>query len=269
MTLDIAPAARLDRAVGARVFGTDAAGYAAGRVGYPDALFEAIATRSGQVDSLLEIGPGTGLATRALLERFAPRRLVAVEADRAMARYLRKAMDAPRVEIVTSDFLTASVEGPFDLAACAAAFHWLAPAPAFARLRKLLRSGGTLALWWHTYRQAGIGDPFADAVTPLLAEMPLAPSQGDAGHYSLDVELHRSAMTGAGFCDFEPHLFRAERTLDLNQLRALYASYSYVRMLPTEPREALLDRVVELGREQFGDAVPNVVLTALYLATAP
>jgi SAM-dependent methyltransferase len=269
MPLPSFAAARLARTTGARVFGADAAGYAAGRIGYPAELYEAIARRSGNVESILEIGPGTGLATRALLDRFAPRRLLAVEADTGMAAHLRAGLDNAAVTIVTGNFLTAPIEESFDLAACAAAFHWLEPEPAFARLRILIRAGGTLALWWHSYRQAGIGDPFADAVMPLLKNVTLPPSEAEGGHYSLDAELHGAAITHAGFRDCEPALFRRERTLNLTELRALYASYSYIRVLEPDRRAALLDAIVDLGRRNFGGIVPNVVLSALYLATAP
>lgn len=259
----------LDRAVGARVFGTDAAGYHAGRIGYPDELYDAIADYAGPAASLLEIGPGTGLATQALLDRFAPERLVAVEADPSMAEHLAGLDIDPRLQIVTGDFLAVPLAGGFDLATCAAAFHWLQPGPALARLRQLIRPAGSVALWWNSYRQIGIGDPFADRVTPLLDGISLPPSEGHGGHYSLDVDLHRATLTRAGFIRFEPHLFRRERIIDLAALRALYGSYSYVRALPERQRDELLDAIVALGRREFGDRVPNVVLSALYLAANP
>jgi len=260
--------ARLARSAGATVFGTDAAGYHAARIGYPAELYEAIAQRGGTVAELLEIGPGTGLATEALLERFSPWRYVAVEVDKGMAEHLRARISNPALQVVTGSFIDAPVGGRFDLAACAAAFHWLPPEPALARLRGLLRSGGILALWWNSYRQAGIGDPFAEAVIPLLADIELPPSEGPTGHYSLDVDLHRQALGTAGFVGFEPLLFRRERTLTPVEVRRLYATYSYVRVLPPERRDALLDDIQALAA-RFGQKVPNVTLTALYLATNP
>jgi SAM-dependent methyltransferase len=260
---------RLDRVVGARVFGTDAAGYHAGRIGYPEELYDAIADYAGPVGKLLEIGPGTGLATQVLLDRFSPDALVAVEADPSMAEHLSKLDIDSRLQIVTGDFLTVPLATGFDLAACAAAFHWLQPESALARLRQLLRPAGAVALWWNSYRQVDIGDPFADAVTPLLNDISLPPSEGASGHYSLDVDLHREALTGAGLVRFEPHLFRRERTIDLAALRALYGSYSYVRALPEPRRGELLDAIIALAQREFGDSVPNVVLSALYLASNP
>lgn len=264
------PSQRLARAVGGSVFGTDAAGYHAGRIGYPPELYDAIRVRCGTaMGTAIEIGPGTGLATRAILDRLAPERLIAVEADPALAEYLRSTVANPRLTVVASDFLSAPLDPPVDLACSAAAFHWLEPGPAFAKLRQLLRPGATLALWWNTYRVAGIGDAFADAVTPLLAGIELPPSEGAAGHYSLDVEHHRKAIESAGFVAFEPVLFRRERTLDAKQVRALYASYSYIRALPTARRERLLRRIGDVTEREFGGTVANVVLSALYLANAP
>ena len=263
------PPRRLARSAGARVFGTDVAGYHAARIGYPAGLYDAIAARTGGNGGVaLEIGPGTGLATRDILDRLNPARLVAVEADPALAVHLAEAIDDPRLTVVAQGFVESWIDGPFDLACSAAAFHWLEPEPAFARLRGLLRPGATLALWWNSYRQPG-ADAFADAVMPLLADIDLAPSEGAGGHYSLDADFHHAEMTGAGFGDFEAFRFRRERTLDTAQVRALYASYSYVRALPDDRRIALLDAIGDLVETRFCGRIDNVVLTALYLATAP
>jgi SAM-dependent methyltransferase len=261
---------RLARSVGGTVFGEDAKGYEAGRIGYPAELYDAIRARRGSaVGPTLEIGPGTGLATRDILTRLSPARLVAVEADPALARHLETSIGDPRVTVTQGDFLTAPIDPGFALACSAASFHWLEPVGAFARLREVLIPGGTLALWWNTYRVSGIGDPFADAVTPLLADIELPPSEGAEQHYSLDVDHHRDAIGGAGFVEFEPHLFRRERVLRTAEVRTLFASYSYVRALATPRRDALLAAIAAIADRDFGGNVPNVVLSALYLATSP
>jgi SAM-dependent methyltransferase len=263
------PAPRLSRAAGGSLFGLDVDGYARGRIGYPDGLYDAIAARCGPTPRVLEIGPGTGLATREILAHLEPSALTAVEADRALANYLAQTICDPRVSIICAGFAEADVAGPFDLACCAAAFHWLDPDVAFARLRRLVRPGGTLAIWWNTYRQAGIGDAFADAVIPLLDGVALAPSEGASGHYSLDEAAHRSAFAKGGFFDVAAHQFRRERTLTVDEVQALYASYSYVRALQDVDRNRLLDTVTRLAEFKFGGRIPNVTLTALYVGTAP
>ncbi|HYZ47349.1 MAG TPA: class I SAM-dependent methyltransferase [Sphingomonas sp.] len=263
------PARRLPRSVGGHVFGSDVEGYRVARIGYPTELYAAIRARCGGAPDTIEIGPGTGLATAELLTNLQPARLVAVEPDPALADHLHRAIVDPRLRIVAEPFASAYVEGRFDLACAAASFHWLDPDAAFARLRMVLRPGATLALWWNVYRQVGVGDEFADAVTPLLDDIDLPPSEGSDGHYSLNADFHREAVTGAGFLDFAAMLFRRDRILDAEGVRALYASYSYVRALPDPRREALLEEIVSLAKTEFGGTVRNVVLTPLYLATAP
>lgn len=260
--------ARLDRSVGRAAFGKDAEGYNAGRLGYPSELYEFLFARTGPPGSLniVESGAGTGLATRELLER-SPARLVAVEPDTRLAQFLADNVAASdRLEIITAPFEEADLPlRAFELAVAAASFHWLDPTIALSRLREVLKPSGTLALWWNVYRARGIGDAFADALFPLLAGIPLPPSEGAHTHHSLDVDWHRNLLEENGFGAFEKALFRRERMLDAGQMRALYESYSFVRELDPESRARLLDGIVHLVETQFGGQAPNIVLTPIYV----
>ncbi len=150
------PAARLSRAAGRTVFGSDVAGYHTARSGYPDAVYRLIAARLPAFDDIGEIGPGTGLATEALAT-FAPKRFVAFEPDPVLAAHLGTRFVT--LDVVDEDFCTADVTGGFDLIASASSFHWLDPEIALPKVRALLRPGGCLAIWWNVYRQVGIGAP--------------------------------------------------------------------------------------------------------------
>ncbi|CAN5164925.1 class I SAM-dependent methyltransferase [soil metagenome] len=257
----------LPRTAGQLAFGTDAAGYHDGRIGYPDELFDAIFARTVRRPRILEIGAGTGLATRSLLAR-APADVVVVESDPALVRYLKDNFDDPNLTIINSSFPDAQVTGTFDLIVCAAAFHWLDPQAALARVRDLLAPDGVWAMWWNAYRNPGHGDRLAQAITPMLAGVALPPSEGPHGHYSLDVDLHTDTLHRAGFYGVQPLLFRRERTLDAAAVRALYESYSYVRALPDPQRKKLLDDITQVVTDEFGGMAPNIVLTAAYSAVA-
>lgn len=121
-------------------------------------------------------------------------------------------------------------------------------------------------MWWNSYRNPGHGDALAQAISPLLKEIALPPSEGPDGHYSLDYELHQRALHSAGFVDIKHELFRQDRTLSAEDVRALYASYSYVRVLPDQERNALLDTIGQLVDRDFSGGAPNVVLTSLFWA---
>ncbi len=131
----------LDRSAGRSTFGTDAAGYHAGRIGYPEALFDLVFSGLPARPRILEIGAGTGLATEAILARD-PIELVIVEPDAALVDYLAGRFAGSRTKLVNSTFPDAQVDGPFDLIVCAAAFHWMEPGAALLFLGSTLHAGG-------------------------------------------------------------------------------------------------------------------------------
>ena len=259
-------AARLDQRVGRHIFGADVAGYHDARPGYPDELYALIAERVPVPRAIGEIGPGTGLATAALAA-WSPARFVAFEPDPMLAAHLRGAFAT--LDVIEDDFCAADVAPGFDLIASASSFHWLDAEAALAKARTLLKPGGTLAIWWNVYRQPGIGDPFAEAVLPLLDGIELPPSESVGGHYSLDTALHIGRFEAAGFERIEHRVFRRERPLTAVAARALYASFSLVRQLAPDRRAALLDAIASVVRDRFGGVAPSVVLSPIYLATAP
>lgn len=252
--------------VGRTVFGSDIAGYHDVRPGYPDELFAMIGERVPPGGLFGEIGPGTGIATAELLD-LKPRQFVAFEPDNAFVEFLRDRF--PQIQVIDEDFCSAIANEQFDLIASASSFHWLDASKALRKARKLLRPGGCLAIWWNVYRETGIGDPFAEAVTPYLLELDLPPSQTVSHHYGLDRGLHFERLEKAGFTDLVHHVFRRERVLTAADARALYASFSLVRILPQGRREALLDAIESIVLDQFGGAAPSVLLTPLYLARNP
>jgi SAM-dependent methyltransferase len=256
---------QLDRVTGRSIFGLDAAGYHAGRLGYPDALYEKVLQRAKPKPCVLEIGAGTGLVTEALLSRNVDS-VTAVEPSSSLVEFVRQRLPDSRLIMVTAPFPEGDIEGKFDLAVCAAAFHWMNPEQALSRVKSLLRPGGVWAVWWHSYRNFGVGDPLADAVTPMLEGIPLPPSDGLTQHYSLDVKRQSETLADAGFRNVEHFIFRNERTLTTAQVRVLYESYSYVRALPTTQRTDLLDKIAALVESEFGGRAPNLVLTPLYIA---
>ncbi len=162
--------------------------------------------RLSALDAIAEIGPGTGLATEALAA-FKPRRFVAFEPDPVLTAHLRTRF--AELDVINDDFCAADVAGGFDPIASASSFHWLDPEIALPKARALLRPGGRPAICWNVYRQKGIGDPFAEAVAPLLADIELPPSEAAERHYSLDIDLHRGRPEAAGFGAVENHAFAA------------------------------------------------------------
>ena len=260
---------RLALSAGRGVFGKNAAGYDSSRLAYPVDLYDRIFERLGKVEhpAILEIGAGTGLATRDLLSR-RPAVMTVIEPDAQMAGFLEAALGAtPGLTVRNCPFEEADLPlASFDIAAAAASFHWLEPESALGKIRTTLKPGGVLALWWNVYRATGIGDEFADALAPLLEGIALPPSEGEGIHQSLDSRRYQSLLERCGFDRIEHMVLRRERILGASDMCALYKTYSFVRLLPEHQRLDLLDRIAELVETRFNGRAPNIVLTPLYTA---
>jgi SAM-dependent methyltransferase len=118
------------------------------RPGYPEALFDAVVKLSGIPDGgrILEIGCGTGQATRALARR--GHRILGLEPGASLAALARARLaEFPRVEIVELTFEAWPLEkASVDLVVSAQAFHWVDPELRFAKAAAALRPGGALAV---------------------------------------------------------------------------------------------------------------------------
>src|SRR6516162_1019227 len=95
----------IDRSFGRKAFGADPASYHSARPPYPDWVFATLVERCGLADgkSVFEIGPGTGTATRRLLDLGA-RPLIAIEPDPRLAAYLRSHNRDGALQVMVSTF---------------------------------------------------------------------------------------------------------------------------------------------------------------------
>jgi SAM-dependent methyltransferase len=135
-------------------FGAVADLYDSSRPRYPGALIDDVIAAGGRSDPrILEVGAGTGKATRDLAERGA--HLVAIEPDEAMAEINRRTLPAGAdVALVIGTFEDVALPpDPFDVVASAQAWHWVDPTIGFAKARAALRPGGRLAVFWNGPRR--------------------------------------------------------------------------------------------------------------------
>lgn len=258
--------AELDISVGRAAFGDDPAAYHAARPPYPDELFEVLRRRCGLGPgaAVLEIGPGTGLATERLLAAGADP-LLAIEPDARLAAFLETRLASARLDVLRASLEDAQLpDAVFDLGVAATSFHWLDQASALAKIRAALRPGGWWAMWWMNFGDLG-SDPFQIATRHLFAETRRSPGHG----VDSDREARLADLAEAGFVDAEVDYWPMTLTLETPRLQALYATYSPIQALPPDKRAAFLAELGVIADRDFGGTVERRFSTILYTAQHP
>lgn len=165
-------------------FGSVAEDYERFRPGYPDDLVQLIIGRAiGEVRRAIEIGAGTGKATRAFAR--AGIDVTAVEPDPAMLAVLRRECAGQPVHAELKAYEDVRPDGePYDLLYAAAAMHWTRPEGRWDRAAALLRPGAAVASFGGPI---DIGDPGLAAIELAVVEPYMPghhidpPSPGTAG----------------------------------------------------------------------------------------
>jgi SAM-dependent methyltransferase len=257
----------IHRTFGREAFGLDPCGYHVARPAYPDWVFDVLRERCGLAPNAVtfEIGAGTGIATRRLVELGA-NPIVAVEPDHRLAAFLRKTIPDKALEVLTATFEEAPLrEASFDLGLSATAFHWLTEDLALTKVAKLLHPGGWWAMVWNEFGDSHRPDPFHEATKTLLHGL-LSPSAGIGDiPFALDVEARLAALERTHAFDSVEHRTSTwSLLLDPDQTVALYATYSNINIRPD--REAVLAELRHLACDMFHGRVTRNMVTSLYVA---
>ncbi|MFI8007769.1 class I SAM-dependent methyltransferase [Streptomyces sp. NPDC086010] len=214
-------------------FDSAAAQYAANRPGYPPALLDAVEELAGRAlpgARAVDVGAGTGIATRMLLARGA--RVTAVEPGPGMAAELHRSL--PSVPVVLGDgnrlpLATASA----DLITYAQSWHWTDPSRSLPEALRVLRPGGSLALWWNV----------SDGSVSWIAEQGIRLGRhlgiGDGAHGTPGGSGSRNAGTLSG--GFARRLLPWSRTVPVDTHLANLATHSAFLVRDGESTRRFLD----------------------------
>jgi SAM-dependent methyltransferase len=212
--------------------------YDAGRPGYPDALFDAIEEMSGSFLAgalLADIGAGTGISTRGLLERGA--RVVAVDHGAAMLGTLRGRSPGTPVVLADANQLPFA-DGSLDLVTFAQSWHWVDLGRAPAEVLRVLRPGGALAVWWNISDEGG---------EPWLAEhrarLRVAGQHVVGAHFDA---AWRSIPSAFENLDVETTHITWDRTVPMEVILDEVRSKSYIEELGSDDAAAFVEREREL-----------------------
>ena len=237
---------------------------------YPGELFADLVAITGihARSSVLEVGCGTGQATRSLAALGCS--VTAVEPGTRMAALARRRLAAyPNVEIETSSFEEWEDRGRrFDVLVAASSWHWVDPSIGWRRAHDVLRPGGWMAVLGNVVVRRP-GEPEVYAETADLHER-FAPGNPDWGHPPLEDEV-RATEEGWGPPNdpggvFGPTIVRWYPTVqwvDGKGFAELLRTASLYRKLEPDTRERLLGSIAERIRTHMGDRASRRYLTVL------
>jgi SAM-dependent methyltransferase len=241
------------------VFSAKVRDYLASRPDYPDALFDALAAggmlRAGA--TLADIGAGTGLLTRGLLQRACD--VIAVEPNaemRAAADELLASFPGYRGADGTAEHLPLP-DASLDGITAAQAFHWFEVDAARAECLRVLRAGAQVALVWN---DRVLSDPLHVALDAILDAYGGERRSALVAHESERADVQRF-FGKAKPAEFSfPH----EHALDQGGLVSLVFSRSY---MPARDSDAGREATKALG-ELFQRFAPGGRLAVRYSTTA-
>jgi SAM-dependent methyltransferase len=243
----------------AQVFGEDPGLYDRFRPNYPRDLMEAVVADSGDLPAL-EIGAGTGKATKALLAL--GKHVHALEPDRRMSSVLEMSCAGGPVTVEHATLETADLlPSSFGLVVAAQAWHWVDREIGYDLVADALVEGGVLALVWHhpSPQQGKLGM----AMAQLYAELAPSITKPWPGSKASDFDPATEPPAATRrFRDWTRVEHRWQRRLDAAGVVGWLCSSSDHRLLPLDQRATLMAGVAALVAELGPEVAVNMTTVA-------
>ncbi len=228
-------------------FNTAAAIYEKVRPGYPEELISDVINLSGieNHSRILEVGCGTGKATRSFAER--GYELVCLDIGIDLVAVARERLkEFPNVLFVEQAFEEWESGGRFDMIISATAFHWIDPKVRYLKASEVLESGGFLAVFFNQHIKKDEGF-FAE--TQRLYDRYYVPSP--AGR-----PTHATNFPGVeGFHNPIRRVYPWTQTYSSEEYIQLLRTYSDHIALPDENRHLLFEGITNLIEKNYNGRV--------------
>jgi len=226
-------------------FGAVAEAYERFRPGYPVELLDLVmAYAGGPIRTALEIGAGTGKATRLFAQ--AGIAVTATEPDAAMLAELRKHLPA-NVTTVQAAFEDLPTDSSYELVYSAAALHWTNPEGRWARMAALVRPGGVFASFGGPIQLAdpALKEAARAARAPYLETDDIPSPDGTPADRPMQwpgTELQQSEW----FTDVRQSVIERRLTMSTRDYIGQLSTVSAYVMLPPADRDQVFRRILEV-----------------------
>ena len=237
------------------------------RPSYPSNMFDDLFRHLPARPRVLEVGPGTGQATRGLLDRGAI--VHAIEIGSALAAKLRQVLPSHELTITVGDFEHIAVdEHSMDAVFSATAYHWISPRAQLDRPARVLKPGGTIAIVDLNQVSSPDDKGFFAAAQHIYERY----GEGHTGpplpaRNAVDPSIRSRFSSDPRFADVEVRNYDWNQTYSASRYRKLMLSYSVTQMMEPSAREGLLDDMERFVDEQFDGQVTRPLVVTLTTAT--
>ncbi|MFH1780107.1 MAG: class I SAM-dependent methyltransferase [Candidatus Micrarchaeota archaeon] len=228
------------------------------RLDYPEELILDVIAMSNLSPKakILEVGIGTGKATKAFAEK--GYNLTALDVDKAQILVAKKnLLEFSSIEYVVCAFEDYLPRNKFDLVFAAQTFHWIKPELRHKKVHVCLKIGGYLAVFSN----------FPSATTKLEFEMRKlyaeCPGFNKVDYATLNV-LQEQLENSGFFEKVERRMYKRDIVYTREKYLGLVNSFSWISTLPELKKELLFEKVNEL----LGDNVSLLVPTESILLLA-
>ena len=242
-------------------FGVRAEAYERFRPGYPVELFDRVTEYAGgPVRTALEIGAGTGKATRLFARRGLA--VTATEPDAAMLAELRKHAAAD-IRTVRAAFEDLRPGERYGLVYAAAALHWTNPEGRWARVAALLEPGGVFASFGGPVELAdpAVQEAVRAARAPFLESDDVPSPDGTPPEQDMQwpgTELERSER----FTDVQQSVVERRLTMSAGDYVGYLSTVSAYSVLSASEQEQVFRRIRKVLPETVGIAADITVHVA-------
>ena len=241
--------------------------YDAVRPSYPADLFDALFELLPSQPHIVEVGPGTGQATKDLLARGAS--VFAIEIGPATAATLRSNLSSDRLGVGVGDFeVMEIVAGEADAVFSASAYHWISPEAQTDRPAAILRPGGLVAIVDLIQVDSPEDAGFFAAAQPIYERYgqghigPPAPTRD-----SVDPAIRAALDADRRFDSVAVRRYDWDQTYSATDYRNLMLSYSGTQMMDESGRRGLLDDIESFIRSDFDGVVTRPLVATLTTGT--
>jgi SAM-dependent methyltransferase len=236
------------------------------RPSYPGELFDVLFKMLPPAPTIVEVGPGTGQATKDLLARGAS--VHAIEIGPATADKLRANHSSPRLRVSVGDFEDIELPGSCaDALFSATAYHWISLKAQTDRPAYLLHRGGVVAIVDLIQVSDEVDRGFFEAAQPIYERYgqghrgPAAPARRD-----VDPTIRRALDSDSRFRSIAVRQWDWDQSYAASQYRKLMLSYSVTQAMAEPHRLALLNDIEALVKRDFGGQVTRPLVVTLTTA---